>query len=102
MQCLLSIYNDLCYNDILSALSHQNCILKKSDILGQWWVLQSVLSSGTPTQSLPRYWGAGFVHVRSLSLVPPPQVTVHALQVVQATQLPSTGMEREKMRGSLI
>lgn len=46
-------------------------------VLGQCCVLQLWEETVLPGQLAPPYWGAGLVHVRCLSCVPPPHVTVH-------------------------
>ena len=45
--------------------------------LMQIWVLQSCDVVSVPGQAAPPYWGVGFVQVRVLDWVPPPQVTEH-------------------------
>lgn len=47
-------------------------------VLGQCCVLQLCEETVLPGQLAPPYWGAGLVHVRCLSCVPLPHVTVHA------------------------
>jgi len=48
-----------------------------TDLLGQALVLQDVDLDVEPTQALPLYFGAGFVHDLPLDLVPPPHDTLH-------------------------
>jgi len=53
-----------------------------------------LLSVVSPTQFCPPFWGAGFVHVRDLVLVPPPQLTGHVVHIVHGVKPPSTGDNR--------
>ena len=57
-------------------------------------MLQLCTSEFSPLQSAPPLAGAGFVHVRLLALVPPPQDFEQTLQFNHAAQYPSTKRER--------
>ena len=60
-------------------------------LLGQGSVLHSMLSIGDPTQSDPLCFGAGFVQVLNLLLVPPLHSLLQVPNGVQSDQLPWTG-----------
>jgi hypothetical protein len=82
---------------LLQSTDLDNQIYRNNYILGQLKVLQSCLSLVCPTQSAPRYWGAGFVHVRVLSCVPPAHVTVQLSQAVHVVNPPSTTHYKKKI-----
>ncbi len=69
------------------------------DSLGQCLILQCLICSASPSQSLPPCWGAGFVQLRLRYCVPLEQVTLQVLQSVHAVQPPCTVLrERERKR----
>ena len=59
-------------------------------LLGQLDVEHILSSVLFPTQFSPALTGAGFVHDLARFCTPPPQVTEHALHVLQSDQFPST------------
>lgn len=77
------------YAYILNTYSKKGCVIIVH-VLMQTCVLQSWVFVVAPTHSAPPYCGAGFVHVLSLSCVPPPHVTVHVPQEPQLLNPPST------------
>ena len=46
-------------------------------LLGQQWLLHSLLSTLSPEQSFPPQEGAGLLHNLVRCLVPPPQLLLH-------------------------
>lgn len=61
----------------------------------QTWVLHDCVSRPLLAHAAPLYCGAGFVHDRVRSCVPPPQVTVQVPQDVQVVHAPSTFFQKE-------
>lgn len=70
------------------ALTQKVLFWKHWSLLGQLCVLHAWRADPDPAQLFPPYNGAGLVHVRVLSWVPPPHVTVHASHDVHDAQLP--------------
>ena len=64
------------------------------NVLGHFLVLHRLVRIVGPAHSSPPCSGAGLVHERVLCWVPPPQVTVHFVNLVHAVNPPST--ERKK------
>lgn len=90
------MYVLLCMNQISkitliywTRIQRKGCVIIVH-VLMQTCVLQSWVFVVAPTHSAPPYCGAGFVHVLSLSCVPPPHVTVHVPQEPQLLNPPST------------
>lgn len=90
------MYVLLCMNQISkitliywTRIQRKGCVII-AHVLMQTCVLQSWVFVVAPTHSAPPYCGAGFVHVLSLSCVPPPHVTVHVPQEPQLLNPPST------------
>jgi len=62
--------------------------------LGQLFVLHASDITSCPVQSAPPCCGAGLVHDRYRSWVPPPHVTEHLLHTDHLSQPPSTEIKR--------
>eukprot|EP00800_Vazella_pourtalesii_P020929 TRINITY_DN758_c0_g1_i15.p1 TRINITY_DN758_c0_g1~~TRINITY_DN758_c0_g1_i15.p1 ORF type:complete len:115 (+),score=15.84 TRINITY_DN758_c0_g1_i15:191-535(+) len=58
---------------------------------GQFISLQESVCCVSPTQFAPPPLGVGLVHALTLLIVPPPQVTVHGVQLVHSSHSPCTG-----------
>ena len=72
---MIYMFNVYFFQSILTSISQRDT--RTINLLGQAWVLQDVDLDVEPTQALPLYCGAGFVHDLLLDLVPPPHDTLH-------------------------
>ena len=73
-------------------VSHDICLYSLFGS-GQGSALHSLVSTGFSEQDLPPYIGMGFVQLRVLDVIPPPQDSEHSVQFVHEVKPPFTIMD---------
>lgn len=92
------VYN-LRWNNFLNCVNYK--LLTPRHLLlgfGQGSELHSLISTGFPSHDFPPYSGMGLVQVRDLDEIPPPQLDVHSVQLLQGVKPPFTGKNESKKR----